>query len=51
MALGPIPWSSIVRWAEINGIADLDEITVLIGNIRAMEAADREFDETNKVKN
>lgn len=45
MGLGPIPWSSIVKWAEINGLTDLHDITVLTGFIRAMEAADREFEE------
>lgn len=49
MALGPIPWSSIVRWAELNGLGDVHDISVLTRYIRAMESADREIDEAEKV--
>ena len=39
MALGPIPWSSIIKWGELHGITDLDDLDVLIHHIRAMENA------------
>lgn len=36
--LGVIPWSSIVKWAEIHGL-DADDLEVLHHHIRTMEAA------------
>lgn len=42
MEFGPIPWSSVVKWAEINGLNDLHEITKLNRYIRAMERVELE---------
>jgi hypothetical protein len=53
MSLGPIPWSSVVRWGEIHGITDPDELAVLEHHIRAMESALAEIEdrrEKNKGK-
>lgn len=36
--MGAIPWSSIVRWAEIHGL-DIDDLEVLEQHIRTMEDA------------
>lgn len=47
MGVGPIPWHCIHAWAVVNGITDLDEIDVLIHHVRALESADREFEENN----
>lgn len=37
MAAGSIPWSSIVKWAEIHGMGSADEIALLTKHIRALE--------------
>lgn len=47
MGIGPIPWHSIHAWGVYNGITDLDEIDVLIHHVRALESADRDFEENN----
>lgn len=44
MAIGPIPWSSIVTFAQIHSL-DLDDLHELNHLIRKMEQADREHDE------
>lgn len=44
MTLGPIPWSSVVKWGELHGL-DVEEIAVLDHHIRAMEKALSEFRE------
>jgi hypothetical protein len=44
MSLGPIPWSSVVKWGEMHGL-DVDDISVLEHHIRAMERAAFEFQE------
>jgi hypothetical protein len=41
MTAGPIPWGSIIRWAEFNAVEDVD---VLIRHVRALERASMEFD-------
>lgn len=38
MTVGPIPWSSIDRWAVRNGVGN-DEFNTLVNHIRAMENA------------
>lgn len=38
MAAGPIPWYSLIRWAEFHGMTDPDDVDVLIRYVRAMEA-------------
>ena len=50
MGLGPIPWSSIVRWAEVHGLTDLHEIYVLNRFVRAMEDVDRELEDAKDKK-
>lgn len=45
MTLGPIPWSSVARWNEINGTGDPDDLAVLEHHIRAMENAMTAFDQ------
>lgn len=44
MALGPIPWSSVVKWGEIHGIHDPDDLAVLETHIRAMESVMAKFE-------
>lgn len=44
MAVGPIPWSSIDRYAARHGIHG-DDFDVLLSHIRAMENAAFAFDE------
>lgn len=50
MALGPIPWFSIVRWAELHYLNDPDDIAVLVHHVREMERAVMEFDEKKSEK-
>lgn len=50
MSLGPIPWSSVVKWAELHGITDLDDLDELHQHIRAMETAAFEFEERRNNK-
>lgn len=47
MAAGPIPWYSIIKWAEFHGMTDPDDIDVLLRYIRAMEATQRECEAKN----
>lgn len=44
MALGPIPWSSIVSYAKSSGITDEDDIQDFLTIIRALERAADRFD-------
>jgi hypothetical protein len=44
MTVGPIPWSSIDRWAVRNGVDD-DEFNTLVSHIRAMENAIYAFEQ------
>jgi len=44
MDVGPIPWSSIVQWAQMHGIANTDDIKDLVDILRDMESVAREFD-------
>jgi hypothetical protein len=37
MAVGVIPWSSIVNWADFHGLREPDNIDILIRYIREME--------------
>lgn len=50
MTLGPIPWSSVVKWGEIHGITDPDDLDVLNHHIRAMENAVYALEERRKAK-
>lgn len=49
MAVGPIPWSSIVTWAQINDM-DADDLHELNYLIRAMERADRDYEQKKEKK-
>lgn len=51
MTVGPIPWSSIVKWGELHGL-DIDDIAVLEHHIRAMERTllDHQEKQENKGK-
>jgi hypothetical protein len=49
MTLGPIPWSSVVRWGELHGL-DVDEIGDLEYCIRAMEQAVSDFQQQREQK-
>jgi len=42
MALGPIPWYSIVKWCELHGIYDPDNIDTFSRYLRAMEKVQME---------
>lgn len=44
MDIGPIPWSSIVKWAHMHGITDADEINDLIDILRDMESVAKDFE-------
>jgi hypothetical protein len=37
MAAGPIPWTSIVNWAQFHEMTDPDDFAVLVHHIRALE--------------
>ncbi len=47
MAMGPIPWSSVVLYASVHNL-DADELYELNYLIRAMEAAEWEHDQKQK---
>lgn len=49
ITLGPIPWSSIVKWGELHGL-DVDDITVLEHHIRAMESVAAAFEAKREEK-
>lgn|SRR5690606_30045857 len=51
MAMGPIPWSSIIKWGELHGITDLDDLAVLEHHIRAMENALYEYQDRREKAN
>ena len=48
MAIGCIPWSAIIRWAEFNEINDKDKIHKLVRFIRAMENKERQHRDKDK---
>lgn len=45
MSVGPIPWSSIDRWAVRHNITNLEDFDELVSYIRQMEAALIEYEE------
>lgn len=47
--MGPIPWSSIVKFGELHGM-DIDDIQELNHHIRAIEAAEAEFENKKEQK-
>ena len=50
MAVGSIPWSSLLKWAQREGMAGDDDFELLCYNIRMMENAAHEFQERKKGK-
>lgn len=40
MGVGNIPWSSIIKWCQINNICDINDIDTVIRYIRKMEQVD-----------
>lgn len=48
---GQIPWSSIIKWCHVNNIHDINDIGTTVRYIRAMEAAERQFDKDKEDKN
>lgn len=50
MSAGAIPWSAINHWAEIHGIRDIDDKSVLNSHVRAMEKASRDFEDAKGKK-
>ena len=50
MSLGPIPWSSIERYATKYGVVDLDDFAVFESHIRAMENAVYRHDKQREEK-
>jgi len=50
MTLGPIPWSSVDRYAAKYGIVDLDDFSVFESHIRAMENAVYHHDKSLEAK-
>jgi hypothetical protein len=51
MTVGPIPWSSIIKWCQLNDIHDINEIDTFVRYIRALERENEKEpdDETKKV--
>jgi hypothetical protein len=42
--LGPIPFTSIIKWCKLNGINDVDDIDLAYRHFKAMEGAEYQFD-------
>lgn len=47
---GPIPWSSIIKWCELRGISDINDIGTCIRYIRAMEQKEYEINGNKEPK-
>lgn len=47
---GFIPWSSIIKWCQLNDIHDINDIDTFIRYIRKMEQVDHEINERKKGK-
>lgn len=50
LSLGPIPWSSIIKWCEVHEINDINDIDTLIRYLRKLEQVDAEIAERKKGK-
>ncbi len=48
MAVGQIPWSSIIKWCEVYGIHDINDKDTVIRYFRAMENAEFEYDKSKE---
>jgi hypothetical protein len=48
MDIGPIPWTSVVRWCRLHGIHDIDDIDTINRYLRAMERAEYSFRERKR---
>jgi len=48
MSVGAIPWSSVINWCKLHRIYDINEIEIVLKYIRALENADRKFEESKK---
>lgn len=46
MSMGPIPWSSIIKWCQLHSIHDINDINTCIRYIRELEKVDRELSDT-----
>jgi len=51
MDVGPIPWSSIVKWCQYNNIHDINDIDTCIRYIRKLEQVDHELKDKKGAKN
>lgn len=51
MSVGPIPWSSIIKWCEIHEIHDINDIDVFISHIRALEKVDNDIEDKKRENN
>jgi hypothetical protein len=48
MSVGPIPWSSIIKWCQLHEIHDINEIETCVRFMRALEQKDSEIAERKK---
>ncbi len=49
MTVGPIPWSSIIKWCEVHGVYDINEIDTCVRYLRALEKVDFDLAERKRV--
>lgn len=48
MSVGPIPWSSIIKWCQLHGLCDINDIGTCIRYIRKLEKTDNDITERKK---
>jgi len=46
--VGSIPWSSIIKWCQLNGMHDINDMDSCIRYIRKLEQVDHEITERKK---
>lgn len=50
LSVGPIPWSSIIKWCQLHELHDINDIDTFIRYIRKLEQVDQEIAERKKGK-
>ncbi len=48
LSVGAIPWSSIIKWCELHGINDINDIDTCVRYIRALEKVDFDIAERKR---
>lgn len=48
--VGFIPWTSIIKWCEVNDIRDINDIETTVRYFRSMEAAENKFEDRKAKK-